>query len=281
MAQPWQYDEDPDETELPRARPVIGWPGGKTRMLEQLLPLIPEHRTYCEVFGGGLAVFLAKPESDVEIINDINGDLVAFYRWCKFHLEPLLDEIDLVLNSRQELRDYLAQPGLTELQRAARWFIRNRISFGGMGTSFAVSRSQPLGSRVKRQLAIRALNRRLDRTAIENLSWEKCIDMYDSPGLCFFLDPPYLDSGGGAYAGWPELELARFCHKLPTLQGKWVFTFQDCDQVRDLMTGYEIISIERANGIGNATGAKGRKYREVIITSERPSLAPKRKARSA
>ncbi len=277
--QPWQYEEP--EAELPAAKPVIGWPGGKTRMLDHLLPMIPEHSTYCEVFGGGLAVFLAKPESDVEIINDINGDLVAFYRWCKFHLEPLLDEIDMVLNSRQELRDYVAQPGLTELQRAARWFIRNKISFGGMGTSFAVSRSQPLGSRIKRQLAIRALNRRLDRTAIENLSWEKCIDTYDSEHGLFFLDPPYLDSGGGAYPGWSELELARFCTKLPTLQSKWIFTFQDCDEVRDLMTGYEIIGIERANGIGNNSGKKGRKYHEVIISSEKPIASPRKKVRGA
>lgn len=279
--QPWQHEEHDDEADLPQARPVIGWPGGKTRMLKHILPLIPEHSTYCEVFGGGLAVFLAKPESDVEIINDINGDLVAFYRWCKFHLEPLLDEIDLVLNARQELRDYLAQPGLTELQRAARWFIRNRISFGGMGTEFAVSRAQPLGSRVKRQLAIRSLNRRLDRTAVENLPWEKCLDLYDCAHGCFFLDPPYLDSGGRAYAGWSELELTRFCQKLPTLQAKWLFTFQDCEQVRDLMSGYEIIAVERPNGIGNNAGKTGRKYLEVIFSSEKPLAPRRRKTKSA
>lgn len=279
MSQPWQHEEP--EPELPQAKPVIGWPGGKTRMLAAILPLIPEHTTYCEVFGGGLAVFLAKPESDVEIINDINGDLVAFYRYCKFHLEPLLDEIDLVLNSRQELRDYIAQPGLTELQRAARWFIRNRISFGGMGETFAVSRAQPLGSRIKRQLAIRALNRRLDRTAVENLSWEKCLDIYDAPHLAFFLDPPYLDSGGGAYHGWSELELTRFCQKLPTLQGKWLFTFQDCPEVRELMSGYEIIGVDRANGIGNNSGKKGRRYKEVIISSERLAPVRGKKARGA
>lgn len=277
--QPWQYHEE--EPELPAAKPVIAWPGGKTRMLQALLPMLPEHSTYCEVFGGGLAVFLAKPESDVEIINDINGDLVAFYRWCKYHLEPLLDEIDLVLNSRQEFRDYLAQPGLTELQRAARWFIRNRISFGGMGSQFAVSRSQPLGSRAKRQLAIRSLNRRLDRTAVENLSWEKCLDLYDCAHGLFFLDPPYLDAGGAAYSGWSELELARFCGRLPALQAKWVFTYQDCPEVRDLMPGYEIVEIERANGIGNNSGKTGRTYREVIISSERPRDTRKRKARGA
>ncbi|MBI5771913.1 MAG: DNA adenine methylase [Verrucomicrobia bacterium] len=279
MTQPWQHEEP--EPELPRVRPVIGWPGGKTRMLSHLLPLIPEHTCYCEVFGGGLAVFLAKPESRVEVINDINGELVAFYRYCKFHLEPLLDEIDLVLNARQELRDYLAQPGLTELQRAARWFIRNRISFGGMGGDFAVSRLQPLGSRVQRQLAIRALNRRLDRTAVENISWEKCLAIYDAPGTCFFLDPPYLDSGGRAYAGWSEHELAQFAAAVTRLQGKWIVTYQDCDQVRAAFAGYRIQAIERANGIGNNGGKRGRVYREVIITPEAATAGRARRGASA
>jgi DNA adenine methylase len=79
----------PDTQTLPRARPVIGWAGGKGRLLKYLLPLIPPHTTYCEVFGGGRALFCAKIPSPVEIINDINGDLVSFYRCCKYHLDPL------------------------------------------------------------------------------------------------------------------------------------------------------------------------------------------------
>ena len=127
------FNEQDEITNERRARPVIAWPGGKTRMLKHLLPLIPPHTLYCEVFGGGLALLLAKSQSEVEVINDINGDLVSFYRTCKYHLDPLLDELDLVTNSRQDFQDYLAQPGLTEIQRAARWFIRNKLSFGGMG----------------------------------------------------------------------------------------------------------------------------------------------------
>lgn len=274
--------DDSTDSQLPRPRPVIAWPGGKTRMLKHLLPLIPEHTQYCEVFGGGLALFLSKKPSDVEVINDINGDLVAFYRNTKFHLEALLGELDLVLNARQEFEDYGQQPGLTEIQRAARWFIRNKLSFGGMGRDFAITRTQPHGSRAHRLLAIRSLSRRLDHTTIERRSWDKILDSYDHEEMFFFFDPPYLDSGGSAYAGWSEHELQRFSERVKKLRGSWLLTFQDCDAVRDAFDGFMIRAIERANGIGNKVPKKkGRTYREVIITSERDEFSAARKARGA
>jgi DNA adenine methylase len=91
-------------------------------------------------FGGGLAVFLAKPPSDAEVINDFNGDLVNLYRYAQFHLEPLLNEVQFTLTSRADLEALVAQPGITGLQRAARYLLRNRLSFGGGGSSFAVSK---------------------------------------------------------------------------------------------------------------------------------------------
>jgi DNA adenine methylase len=271
--------DEPEDT-LPDAKPVIGWPGGKRRMLQYLLPLIPAHTAYCEVFFGGGALFFAKPKSHHEVINDIDRDLVSFNRCAKYHLDPLLDEMDLVLNSRQEFEDYIAQPGLTEIQRAARWFIRNRLSFGGMGETFAITRTQELPSRSQRLIAIRSLSRRLDRTTIENRPWEYILKTYDHPEALFFLDPPYLDSGGAAYEGWGELELARFCQAVRELRGKWIFTFQDCAQVRDHMHGFTLQAIERQNGINNRDG-KGRRYSEVIITSDREQRSLKHRGKSA
>jgi DNA adenine methylase len=63
----------------PRTKPVLIWPGGKSRHLKHILPLIPPHECYCEPFAGGVAVFLAKPRSRLEVINDLNGDLISFY----------------------------------------------------------------------------------------------------------------------------------------------------------------------------------------------------------
>lgn len=275
------FDDEADDQELPPAGPVLAWPGGKRRLTQYIVPLIPEHTAYCEVFFGGGAVFFAKPPSAVEVINDINGDLVKFYRCCKYHLDTLLDETDFVLNARQEITDYREQRGLTDIQRAARFFLINLLSFGGTGTGFRVQRTHAMPSRMQRLVAIRALARRLDRTAVENLPWEKCVQIYDAVETFFFFDPPYLDSGGAAYAGWSEHELARFCARLMELKGKWVFTFQDCAQVRDLMPGFEPVEITRANGIGNKNGKTGRVYQEVIFTSERRPPTARRKGRSA
>jgi len=254
------------QTTLPKAKPVYGWPGGKTRLLKFILPLIPKHTTYVEVFLGGGAVYFAKEPAHVEVINDINGDLVAFMRNAKSHLEELLREMELVLNARQEMEDYTRQPGLTEIQRAARWFLRHRLSFGGMGSTFAVQRTHPLTSRAERMDAIRALSARLDRTTIENRSWEKIFKLYDSPATFFFLDPPYLDAGGDAYAAWTEGTLKEFAAAVRALRGAWMVTFQDCEQIRRAFAGCKIKAVERANGIGNNTGKTGRVYREVIIT---------------
>lgn len=274
-------DDFPPEMHLPKAKPVVGWAGGKARLCKHLLPLIKPHTCYVEVFGGGLALFLTKPPSAVEVINDVNGDLVSFYRNAKLHLEALLEELDFVLNSRREFEDYIAQPGLTEIQRAARWFIRNKLSFAGAGNNFAITRTSPMTSRENRILAIRSLSRRLDRTTIEQRSWELMFKAYDSEETCLFLDPPYPEAGV-TYGGWDEMTVERFCDATRALKGQWIFTFKDCDQVRDCMAGYTFQTIDRQRGINNKTrGAKAARYQEIIITSERVKRGGNRKAKRA
>ena len=273
---------DLPDSQLPKPRPVVGWAGGKGRLLKHLLPLIRPHTAYVEVFGGGLALFLAKERSRLEVINDINGDLVKFYRNVRSHHEAILDELDMVLNSRRDFEDYCAQPGLTEIQRAARWFIRNKLSFAGHGQHFAIARSQPLSSRAQRLLAIQSLSRRLDHTTIEEKPWEYILKSYDHEETLFFLDPPYPEAGGKNYDGWDEMTVERFCTAVKALRGQWIFTFKDCAQVRACMAGYTFKSIDRARGIANNAGrAKADRYVEIIITSERNTPRSAQKGRSA
>lgn len=94
-----------------RVKPAVSWPGGKSRLLKHILPLIPEHTCYCEPFAGGLAVLLAKQRSGIEVINDLNGDLITFYRCVRFHQDALLTELEFVMNSRQEFYDFRDQGG--------------------------------------------------------------------------------------------------------------------------------------------------------------------------
>jgi len=241
-------------------------------MLREILPLIPEHKCYVEVFGGSASVLLAKPKSTIEVYNDLDGELVAFFRNVRYHLDALLAEIEWTVNSRQELTESLAQPGFTEIQRVARWFVRNKISFGGQGRSFGTSKvsgGASLGSRANRLTALRELNLRLDSVCIEHLSWEKLIPLYDSTHAFFFADPPYFSDGGSCYGAFTPAALSTLLATLQSAQGRWMLTFEDSPVAREIFSGCHIVSIERQRLIENRRGS-GRTYRELIVT-DRPA----------
>ncbi len=235
-------------------------------MLQHILPLIPKHACYVEPFAGGIAVLLAKERSKIEVLNDLNGDLVTFYRCVRFHQDPLLTELEFVLNSRKEFFDFADQPGLTDIQRAARWWFRNRNCFRGaeLGT-FGVSPTSTgggaMGSRAARMDSIRQLNVRLDRVTIENLDWEKCVNVYDRPETFFFIDPPYTHCSATLYDGWRIADVQRLAERVSALKGKWVITLNDHPEIRKIFAGRKIKPITRPNGIGG----KGKPYGELVI----------------
>ena len=78
----------------------ISYYGGKLSLLSKIIPLIPEHSLYCEPFIGGAAVFFAKPKAKVEVINDINGEIVNFYKVLQDDFPALQKEICATLHSR-------------------------------------------------------------------------------------------------------------------------------------------------------------------------------------
>ncbi|SFB30664.1 D12 class N6 adenine-specific DNA methyltransferase [Azotobacter beijerinckii] len=63
------------------AQPIVPWIGGKRRLAERIFPFFPRHTCYVEPFSGGAALFFLRPvPAEVEVLNDINGDLVNLYR---------------------------------------------------------------------------------------------------------------------------------------------------------------------------------------------------------
>jgi DNA adenine methylase len=248
-----------------RIKPVVRWNGGKSRLLKNLLPLIRPHRLYAEAFGGGLALFLAKERAPVEVINDANGDLVALYRCAQFHMEALIGEVEFMLTSRQNLADLVEQPGLTELQRAARFLMRNRMSFGGSGDSYAVSKAHAQPSRANVLEGLRALNARLDKVSIENLSYERLFALYDAPDALWFLDPPYLNSKAAGYAGWDEAQMREFHQRTEALAGDFIVTVDDSPLNRELWAAHEVAPVATRNGCVNQRTHGGGTFGELVI----------------
>jgi DNA adenine methylase len=108
--------------------------GGKSKLAQTIIQLIPNHKTYCEVFCGAGWVFFRKERSPYEVINDLDSDLITFYRVLQNHLEEFLRQFKWVLSSRQffdDCKSQLESKGLTDIQRAARYYYVQRHSFAG------------------------------------------------------------------------------------------------------------------------------------------------------
>lgn len=249
-------------------KPILRWPGGKTRLLPEILPLIRPHRLYIEAFAGGLAVMLAKPPSPAEIVNDLNGDLVNLYRHAQFHLDALVAEVDFTLTSRQDLADLVDQPGLTGLQQAARYLLRNRLSFGGGGTSFAVS-AQGQPSRANVISHLRALSERLDKVSVENLPYQRLFALYDRPDAFWFLDPPYSTGKVENYGLWTPAQMAEFSALVNELKGDWIVTVNDSPENRRLFASHSQRPVVSRSQAVNCRNKPAATFGELIIPTKK------------
>jgi DNA adenine methylase len=240
-------------------------------MLKHILPIIREHAhvCYCEPFAGGMAVLLAKERSKVEVVNDINGTLVALYRNLQFHLPAILTEINWLFSSRQNLKDFLAQPGLTEIQRASRFLLVNRTSFAGNMNSFAVAKTSGGGAAFDRDAVAELLGKaheRMNGVVVEHLPYERCLHNYDSKDTFCFIDPPYLEAPTGAYQGFSEVDLRGLRKRVEKLKGKWMVTLDDSKLNRELFSDCAIKAISAQNRLCNNKTHSNVRFGELIIT---------------
>ena len=127
--------------------PVIPWIGGKRRLAKTILPLFPEHTCYVEPFCGAAALYFMKDQAEVEVLNDINGELINMYRVVKHHLEEFIRQFKWALVSREMYRWLQITPEetLTDIQRPARFYYLQKLSFGGKvdGRTFGTAELGP------------------------------------------------------------------------------------------------------------------------------------------
>jgi DNA adenine methylase len=178
----------------------IAWYGGKALLSRRIVELLPRHHTYVEAFGGGGSVLFRKPPARLEVYNDLDEGLVTFFRVLRERPEALARALTLTPYARSEFescRDSWEQCE-DELERARRWYVRSRQSFGcsdSVGWGFEVDGAQRGGTRAGSfATAIDNLRRyaeRFRRVQVERLDWRDCLSRYDSADTCFYLDPPY------------------------------------------------------------------------------------------
>jgi len=258
------------------------WVGGKSRLRKYIIPLIPPHTCYSEPFCGAAWVLFGKRPSDVEIINDVDKELVSFFKVVKTRPEDLIESFDMELVSRAEF-ERLANTDpstLNEIERAHRFYYLIMAGWGGELNYPRFQTSITDGGHGNRLFgAIKTLRQRLQpvherlkTVIIECLDWRDFFDRYDRPGVVMYVDPPY-PANGCNYAhnmrSWDEhRELADRLHKS---RCRWIYSSYDTPEIWELFREHHIISVTSSSGMADSRGGQGRvPNKEVLVTNFAP-----------
>lgn len=221
------------ETTIKYKTPITYY-GGKQRIADDIVKLLPPHRIYVEPYFGGGAVFFTKKPSYLEVINDHNAMLINFYEQCQNNFEKLAAEIHKTLHSEHMYRkavdiyngvvktDALQQAVSTWIVFAQSWNASARAGWkfdngsGGshMGRVFAHDRRN----------FCPWIEKRLQYCQISCRNALQVIDDRDSCDTFFYLDPPYPDTNQGHYAGFTQDDLEKLLQKLEHIDGQFLLS---------------------------------------------------------
>ena len=188
---------------------ILNYPGAKWGLAKEIVSLMPSHRSYLEPFFGSGAVLFNKPPSAIETVNDIDGDIVNFFKVLRERPNDLAEAISLTPYSRDVFDDAHEDRGDSEFDRAYRFAIRSRMGHG-------FKTYQKTGFKIdvyarERSYCVSAWNRMPDvllqaatllkGVQIENRPALDIIKKFNHDNVLIYADPPYLLStrGGKQY----------------------------------------------------------------------------------
>ncbi len=271
-------------------RSPLRYPGGKAKALDRIFEQFPAgFNDFREPFVGGGSVFIAVrqrfPEASVWI-NDLNPDLVAFWRTAQSDLPALVRELRHIKDNTRDGRalygDFRFQAALLDFERAVRFFVMNRITFSGTtdsgGYSEAAFKSRFTHSSLDRLESLEAV---LSGVRITNLDYRAVVAEAGLEAFVF-LDPPYFSATksklygnkGDLHTGFDHAE---FAATLRATSHPWLVTYDDSAEIRGYFDFAQLQAWELQYGMNNyrqASAAKGqelfiRNYSRIVAASNR------------
>jgi len=251
----------------------IPWLGGKSRLADRIIKLMPPHDRYGEAFTGAGWVFFRKPQTRLESLNDINGDLVAFYRVLQNHLEEFCRQFKWLLTSRELFDDFKRQQdarGLTDIQRASRFYYTQRLAFAGRRDGvFGVDKSSPPRiNLVRMEEELSQVHLRLTNVVIEHLPWHDYLARYDDAGAFFYLDPPYWgcedDYGKGLFS---REDFSAMAAQLAGLKGRFLLSINDTPEIRQT---FSLFALQEVETLYTVSRGSNQPVNELLIMNYTP-----------
>ena len=278
-----------------RYQTLFGWFGGKYYHLNWLLPLLPEKRHFIDVCGGSGVVLLNRSQVPVETYNDIDGNLVHFFRMLRDRPHELARVISLTPYSREEfVMSLVHDETLSDIERARRFFVRCRMSFGGVSQTATLGRWSSVVSASNCGMAsvtskyhgaidsMMHMAARLSKVQIENRPAVDIIRKYDCKDILFYIDPPYVhDSRKSTEVYGYEMddsqhrELAEALHGI---KGSFALSGYTCPLMDELFGQYERVEgpdlPQRSSLRQNSGNPMDRRRESLWINYQRPTSEP-------
>lgn len=253
----------------------IKWVGGKKLLRKTIINEFPKHfDRYIEVFGGaGWVLFGEDKHAPIEVFNDIDSNLVNLYRCIKYHPTELQHELSYMILSREQFFDCKNQlqiNGLTDIQKAARYFFIINVSFGALKRSFDTGINKDIYKTIE---FFPKIQDRLKKVTIENKDFENLIKVYDRPNALFYVEPPYFQTEkyynnfekSNNKNFYTDKDHSRLFNILDKIKGKFILSYNDNEIIREIYKNYNIKPIIRKSNFTIAT--TNSYYNELIITN--------------
>lgn len=254
--------------------PALRYHGAKFRLASWVQQFFPPHRCYVEPFGGAAGVLLQKPRSYAEVYNDLDGDVVNFFRVLRDAemRERLIEACALTPYARDEF-DLAWEVAADPIERARRLAVRAQMGFGSAGatkgkTGFRIDTRRRYGT--AQQLwaeypeTLRPAGLRLSGVMIENRPALDIIKQHDAPDALFFVDPPYVHSTrvlGASKAGYYRHEMSDQDHIdllqcLLEIHGYVVISGYPSDLYREKLAAWEFFETSSRISAGRGTALR-------------------------
>lgn len=180
---------------------VMKYPGSKWSIAKWIISFFPEHHSYLEPFFGSGAVLFNKSRSNIETVNDLDGNVVNLFEWIRKDPEKLAREIYLTPYARQVYDEAFSAVSEGSLQKAVNFYIRLNMGHGFRTTGEKVGWKNDVQGREKAYAAmdwkqlpekIMQAAERLRGVQIENRPAVELIERFNYPNVLVYADPPYV-----------------------------------------------------------------------------------------
>jgi len=227
-------------------KPAFGRVGGKTKLANKIISLFPAHETYVELFVGAGAIYLSKPVSTVNVINDVDKNIYDLWRDIR-----TVDKVDYIFSPETNAtRDnFIKLKAQTEIEdpdeRLFRNLFLNKNSYCGnmvmMGYKDPTKWKTNKLTHLKRYLP--DYKYKLNKTDILNEDYRDVIKKYDKEDTLFYLDPPYSQNHKYWNYGCREIKKEELLDELRKIKGKFIFSYNHTPELEDYFKefNYEVV----------------------------------------